>query len=119
MNRLRIWRDQIIDTWNRMSWNQRLSLSFEGVIALATIFYVIVALLQRSTMSNQLSAMKASNELTKESLVSVQRAFVEFNEYSIEKEVLFNTMPNLGVILDVLSNWENVGTTPAVSDLTP
>jgi hypothetical protein len=45
MNKLRLWARQIREMWHLMNWNQRLGLSFQGVIAGATIFYVVVAVL--------------------------------------------------------------------------
>jgi hypothetical protein len=59
-----------------MTWDQRLILSFEGAIAFATMLYVVVALLQRSTMNEQLAAMLSANRQNGESFIASQRPYV-------------------------------------------
>jgi len=113
MNKLGVWAHQIKEVWIRMNWDQRLGLSFEGVIAGATIFYVIVALLQRSTMSQQLTQMQESNKITKEALVSVQRAFVYFAHIKIAKIADKPGESGKIVAYSIVINVINGGNTPA------
>jgi hypothetical protein len=77
MNKLRLWVGQIRHMWSLMTWNQRLGLSFQGVIAGATILYVVVALLQRSTMNQQLKTMQAQMSLQERPWISEEITVVK------------------------------------------
>ena len=72
MMNIRAIRGRIKDWWLRLKGNERLSLIFELVIVVATTCYAVVALYQWGTM-------KDSNNINRESLISVQRAFVQLS----------------------------------------
>jgi hypothetical protein len=104
MNKLRLWARQIREMWSLMSWNQRLILSFEGLIAGATILYVVVALLQRSTMNQQLETMRAQMSLQERPWIS--------EEITIAKTLSFDQ--NLGS-MDVNILLRNTGHSVAIN----
>ena len=64
LNRTREW-------WSHRNGTERLEISFQAIIALATIAYVTIATLQWSSM-------KQSNQIARESLITVQRASISF-----------------------------------------
>jgi hypothetical protein len=95
-----------------MTWDQRLALSFEGLIAAATIVYVVVALLQRHTMTQQLQAMQESNDTNREALTSVQRAFVSLTGFFVIKHIIRQSSEFVAFI-EIQPLMEDGGVTPA------
>jgi len=106
--RIGTWWNWLRDWWQRLKGNERLSLTFEAVIVLATTCYAIIALLQWS-------AMRESNRINGTALVLVQRAFItplsdiEGSRHAIRNPDGTETM--IGISLE--PKVENTGTTPA------
>ncbi len=97
-NRAKAW-------WSHRSGTERLAISFQGIIMLATVSYVTVA-------SFQWWQMRQSNETAEQALISVQRAFVQWTGFSIQGVV--KRLPSGDErSLDIVNSWQNSGTTPA------
>jgi hypothetical protein len=95
--------NQIKGWWQLRNGTEKLEISFQGVIALATLAYVTVALIQWS-------AMRKSNDISREALQSVQSALIYFREFSVVP--LIAPTGDLASVL-IMPNIENGGATPA------
>jgi hypothetical protein len=94
---------RIREWWKNRPGTERLEISFQGVIMLATLAYVSVA-------SFQWCAMRTSNQINREALTSVQRAFVLYKDlvgYSY-----LDVTKNGQQVFWLHPVWENSGNTP-------
>ena len=93
---------RIREWWKHRSGTEQLEISFQGVIALATLTYVTVALFQWD-------AMRESNRINHEALVSIQRAFLFPGHINITR-----LMDDHGSVasyrIDVAELWKYPGT---------
>ena len=89
---------------------------FVGIAALATVTYAGVTGWQLYLMKGQLRALLESNEINREALYSVQRAFVASQKYTSELAT-FTNIDKTGkpvTVIETTAHWENIGNTPAI-----
>ncbi len=99
------WKEKWREKWKAMTPANKLMVIFTGIIALATVIYVFVS-------GFQLSALLESNRINRESLESVQRAFIGFRSFETQKHV--ENGKELWVFTPVV---ENSGATPATPSI--
>jgi hypothetical protein len=99
------WYEKWRGKWRGMPPDNKLMACFTGVIALCTLVYAFVSYFQ-------LRALLDSNTINRESVQAVQRAFVRWDSFSIRPHVRSGPKGE-EQYLDVLTNWENSGATPA------
>jgi hypothetical protein len=78
-----------------------------GVIALATVINGFISYFQWSAVSD-------ANRINKESVQAVQRAFVTLNSFATGQLTKGDSAGGNTRYVEVTSNWENSGTTPAI-----
>lgn len=100
------WYQKLREKWGNMTPANRFLVVFTGIIAATTVAYAVVAYCQWT-------AMRDSNRINRQSLESVQRAFIYFTHFEAARLV---NPPNSGPL-----HWwsfspfiENSGTTPAI-----
>ncbi len=101
----------------RRSWKSsgpiaKLGVVFAGIAAVATVIYALITGSQLFVMSRQLTALTESNRINREALVSVQRAFITYQQVVPERSREGPQGKHYWAVAPLI---ENVGTTPAVS----
>jgi len=105
----------------RRSWKSsgpvaKLTVIFAGMAALATLAYALFSGWQLKVMSGQLAALLESNKINRESLYSVQRAFVAMQKQTAELAT-YTDIKKTGkpvTVVETTAHWENIGNTPAI-----
>jgi hypothetical protein len=99
---LKAWRKR----WKDMTPANNLIVSLTGVVALCTLAYSVVSYFQWK-------ALLESNQINRESLQEVQRAFVTFQDvgYGFRRNIQASTTDN---VIDFTAKLLNSGNTPAV-----
>jgi hypothetical protein len=93
---------------------------FAGMAALATLTYAAIAGWQLFIMGRQLTALIESNEINRDALYSVQRAFITTTKMSTEVPTYTN-LDGSGKptkLLEFTAHWQNEGNTPAIGVVT-
>jgi hypothetical protein len=94
---------RIREWWKPRSGTEKLEISFQGVIALATLTYVTVALFQWS-------AMREANKMNREALTSIQRAFVVYE--GLSPFGFLDVRNKYTPTVQINPIWTNTGKTP-------
>ena len=105
----------------RRSWKTsgpvaKFTVVFAGIAALATVTYAGITGWQLYLMRSQLKALLESNEINREALYSVQRAFVAAHKYTSELAT-YTDIDKTGkpvTVVETTAHWENIGNTPAI-----
>jgi hypothetical protein len=99
------WRKKWHKRWADMTGANKLMVTFTGIIAFCTLVYAVVS-------GFQLSALIDSNEINRNSVQAVQRAFVQWGGFSIQG-VLKKLPSGDERFIQVQNNWQNSGNTNA------
>jgi|ERR1035437_305439 hypothetical protein len=107
MRFIHVW-SRVRKWWGRRDGTERLEMSFQGIIALATIAYVTVAY-------KQLGQMRAQNENNQQSLTTLQRAFIFDRGADLVQwtEPFLPNIPASASTNGVIMHFENSGSTAA------
>lgn len=100
------WYIRWVQKWRNMTLANKFMVSFTGIIAASTIVYAVVAYCQWT-------ALLSSNQISREAVESVQRAFISFQhfEYMRIQDPDHSNVHNW----DILADFENNGATNATN----
>ena len=108
MNRIRLYWNQIFEWWGRQRGADRFMITFQGIVAGATISYVVVALFQWSALKNTLIQTTRLADNAETELKYSERAWLGVAVINITQQLASNQAMKLEV------PFENSGKSPAL-----